>query len=100
MNVLSLNRETVICEASEKPLIKLLKELGFTVFDIPFRSVFEFGGSLHCATWDVRRRGVCEDYFPKQPAGKGNINPACNPPDRPHTGQSHGPSSRTDPPKH
>jgi glycine amidinotransferase len=41
----------------------LLSKLGFEVFTIPFRNVFEFGGSLHCATWDVRRAGQCEEYF-------------------------------------
>jgi len=63
MNVLSLGPGKVVCEEREKPLIRLLRELGFEVIDIPFRDVFEFGGSLHCATWDIRRRGSCEDYF-------------------------------------
>ena len=64
MNVLSLGPNKVICEAREAPLIQLLKELNFEVIELPFRDVFEFGGSLHCATWDIRRSGSCEDYFP------------------------------------
>jgi glycine amidinotransferase len=64
MNLLSLSPTTVVVEAGEKPLIRMMKGLGFHVIDLPFRDVFEFGGSLHCATWDVRRRGACESYFP------------------------------------
>jgi glycine amidinotransferase len=65
MNVLSLSPTTVICEAREAPLHELLDRLGFRVLTLPFRRVFEFGGSFHCATWDVRRQGTCEDYFPR-----------------------------------
>ncbi len=64
MNVLSISPHKVICEAQETPLQELLHKLGFDVYPIPFRNVFEFGGSLHCATWDIRRKGTCEDYFP------------------------------------
>ncbi|MBP0019671.1 MAG: glycine amidinotransferase [Cyanobacteria bacterium SBLK] len=64
MNVLSISPEKVIIEEREKPLQALLEKHGFEVFTIPFRNVFEFGGSLHCATWDIRRKGDCEDYFP------------------------------------
>ncbi len=63
MNVLSISPTKVVCEEQEKPLQELLCRLGFEVFTIPFRNVFEFGGSLHCATWDVRRTGTCEEYF-------------------------------------
>ncbi len=63
MNVLSISPTTVVCEDQEKPLQDLLSGLGFDVCSIPFRNVFEFGGSLHCATWDVRRTGKCEEYF-------------------------------------
>jgi len=64
MNVLSISPTKVICEEREGPLHDLLGKLGFEVFPIPFRNVFEFGGSLHCATWDIRRDGHLEDYFP------------------------------------
>lgn len=65
MNVLSISPTKVICEEQEKPLQDLLYGLGFDVFPVPFRNVFEYGGSLHCATWDIRRDGGMEDYFPK-----------------------------------
>lgn len=64
MNVLSLSPEKVVCEAGEKPLQELLDKLGFEVLTVPFRDVYEFGGSLHCATWDIRRDGSCDDHFP------------------------------------
>lgn len=64
MNVLSISPTKVICEAQEKPLQDMLAGLGFEVFPVPFRNVFEYGGSLHCATWDVRRDGDRQDYFP------------------------------------
>ncbi|WP_349017322.1 glycine amidinotransferase [Streptomyces solicavernae] len=64
MNVLSISPTKIICEAQEKPLQDLLHDLGFEVFPVPFRNVFEYGGSLHCATWDIRRDGGPEDYFP------------------------------------
>lgn len=64
MNVLSISPDKVICEEREKPLQELLCSLGFEVFTVPFRNVFEYGGSLHCATWDVRRDGSWADYFP------------------------------------
>ncbi|MEE1782952.1 glycine amidinotransferase [Streptomyces sp. SP17BM10] len=64
MNVLSLSPTTVVCEEQEKPLQDLLDKLDFEVLTVPFRNVFEYGGSLHCATWDIHREGVREDYFP------------------------------------
>jgi glycine amidinotransferase len=66
MNLLSLSPQTVVCESSEHALHDLLDSLGFEVLVVPFRHVYEFGGSLHCATWDVRRIGKHLDYFPKQ----------------------------------
>lgn len=64
MNVLSLSPTTVVCEEREAPLHDLLSSMGFEVLTVPFRNVFEFGGSLHCATWDIRREGSCGDHFP------------------------------------
>lgn len=64
MNLLSVSPDTVICEETEEETQGLLRGLGFEVLTVPFRNVYEFGGSLHCATWDVRRTGGCEDYFP------------------------------------
>lgn len=66
MNMLSLSPTKVIIEENEKPLRHLLEDNGFDVIDIPFRHVYEFGGALHCTTWDIRRNDSCKDYFPNQ----------------------------------
>ena len=63
MNILSISPSTVICEENEGPLHDLLDKHGFEVITVPFRNVYEFGGSLHCATWDVNRSGDKRSYF-------------------------------------
>lgn len=62
MNILMLNEEEVIVEENEKPLIDLLTSHGFKPIPIPFRNFYPFGGSVHCATSDVRRRGSLQSY--------------------------------------
>ncbi|CAM2712407.1 unnamed protein product [Rotaria socialis] len=67
MNLLSLNDHCVIIEECEVPLYKLLHdEHGFDVITCPFRVINEFGGGIHCATWDIHRQDACVDYFPNQ----------------------------------
>ncbi len=69
MNVLVLDHKTVCVESSEVHQMEQLDKLGFEVIPVPFRDAYGFGGGLHCATADVFREGVCEDYFPKQVEG-------------------------------
>ena len=69
MNVLVVNHQTVIVEASEVHQMDQLDKLQFEVIPMPFRDAYPFGGGLHCATADVFREGTCEDYFPKQVPG-------------------------------
>ncbi|MBF6047942.1 serine/threonine protein kinase [Streptomyces sp. NRRL B-1677] len=66
MNVLVLAPGTVCVEASETAQMEQLDRLGFEVVPVPFWDVAPFGGGLHCATLDVHREGVLEDYFPKR----------------------------------
>lgn len=63
MNVLSLDEKRVIVEAHETTLIDALKGWGFDPIPCPFRNFYSFGGSIHCATLDVRRRGTLQSYF-------------------------------------
>lgn len=63
MNLLSLDPETVVVEGQERPLIELLKSWGFRCLPIPFRHVYSLGGSFHCVTVDVRRRGGPDQYL-------------------------------------
>lgn len=65
MNVFNLDERTVIVEEREAPMIALLESLGFRVIGLPFTSVYSFGGSFHCCTLDIRRRGSLRSYFPR-----------------------------------
>jgi hypothetical protein len=69
MNVLVLDPKTICVEASEVHQQEQLDKLGFEIVPVPFRDAYPFGGALHCATTDVYREGICEDYFPKQVEG-------------------------------
>lgn len=64
MNVFSIDENTVIVEESEEPFIRQLESLGMKVIPCPFKDVYKFGGSFHCCTLDVRRKGVLQSYFP------------------------------------
>lgn len=63
MNVLSLDEKRVLIEKGEETLIRDLKRWGFEPIPCSFRSFYSFGGSFHCATLDVRRRGGLQSYF-------------------------------------
>ncbi|EKX53778.1 hypothetical protein GUITHDRAFT_100748 [Guillardia theta CCMP2712] len=63
MNVLSLSEKVIFCEETEKEMMNLFNDYGFDTIPVPFRNVFEFGGSFHCVTTDIRRRGKKQSYF-------------------------------------
>ncbi|HSR68624.1 MAG TPA: amidinotransferase [Acidobacteriota bacterium] len=63
MNVLMLDQERVIVERSDEPMIKALTDWGFKPVLCNFRDFNSFGGSFHCATLDVRRRGELQSYL-------------------------------------
>lgn len=63
MNVLMLDPKRVVVEERQRPLIEALGEWGFEPVPCRFESYYAFGGSFHCATLDVRRRGALESYF-------------------------------------
>ena len=63
MNLLNLDEERIIVEASEEPTIKQLRDWGFKPIPCDFRRLYRYGGSFHCATVDVRRRGALQSYF-------------------------------------
>lgn len=64
MNILSLDDHTVVVDEHETPFINQLTKLGYDVLTCAFDAVFKFGGSFHCCSLDVRRRGKLESYFP------------------------------------
>ncbi|HEY0570882.1 MAG TPA: amidinotransferase, partial [Enterovirga sp.] len=63
INVLMLDEKKVVVDASQPTLIKALKDWGFDPLPCPFLSYGPFGGSFHCATLDIRRRGPLQSYF-------------------------------------
>ncbi len=63
MNVLMLDEKRVICEKSQVPTTRALKEWGFEPIPCDFLHLNPFGGAFHCLTLDVRRRGTLESYF-------------------------------------
>lgn len=63
MNVLMLDTERVIVEASQTRMIDALRDWGFRPIPVPFLNFAPFGGSFHCATLDVRRTGHLQSYF-------------------------------------
>lgn len=63
MNVLSVDEHTVVVERHEEPLIEALTAWGFRCIPLDFRHVYSFGGSFHCVTLDVRRRGGIGRYL-------------------------------------
>lgn len=63
MNLLMLDEHRVVVERRDEPMIRTLKDFGLTPIPCDFRHFNSFGGSFHCATLDVRRRGRLESYF-------------------------------------
>lgn len=63
INVLMLDPRRVLVEESQPSMTRALERWGFEPIPCPFLSYGAFGGSFHCATLDVRRRGTQESYF-------------------------------------
>jgi glycine amidinotransferase len=63
LNVLMIDEKRVIVEAGQESLIKAFIDWGFEVIKCPFINFAPFGGSFHCATLDIRRRGQLQSYF-------------------------------------
>ncbi|MGD9851183.1 MAG: amidinotransferase [Nitrospirales bacterium] len=63
LNILMLDERRVIIEKEEEPFARALKDWGFEPILCPFRNNYRFGGSFHCSTVDIRRRGTLQSYF-------------------------------------
>ena len=63
MNTLMLDSKRVLVEASEEPTIRFFREIGIQPIPVDFKDHYVFGGGLHCATCDIRRRGTLSSYF-------------------------------------
>lgn len=64
MNILMLDEKRIVVERQDDPMITAVKKWGFTPILCNFRNFNSFGGSFHCATLDIRRRGNLQSYFP------------------------------------
>jgi glycine amidinotransferase len=62
-NVLMLDEKRVVVEEQESALADAFRRWGFTPLLCPFRHFQSLGGSFHCATLDVRRRGSLQRYI-------------------------------------
>ncbi len=63
LNVLMLDEKRVIVEKSQTDMQRALRDWGFQPIPCDFLYYQPFGGSFHCATLDVRRRGELQSYF-------------------------------------
>jgi glycine amidinotransferase len=63
MNILMLDEKRVFVDPHHKRTMKAMKDWGLEPIPCPFLHYAAFGGSFHCATLDVRRRGGLESYF-------------------------------------
>jgi glycine amidinotransferase len=63
MNLLVIDENRVVVEEQDDDMASLIASLGFKPIRCPFRHVHSIGGSFHCATLDVRRRGELRSYL-------------------------------------
>ncbi|GLZ00513.1 amidinotransferase [Actinoplanes sp. NBRC 103695] len=63
MNILMVDETHMVVEAQDIPMRRLAESWGITPIPCPFRNFNSFGGSFHCATTDVRRRGELRSYI-------------------------------------
>jgi len=60
--ILMLDEERVVVEKTQGAMIRALEDWGFRPIPCSFMNFAPFGGSFHCATLDVRRRGELQSY--------------------------------------
>ncbi|MFH9610750.1 amidinotransferase [Streptomyces sp. NPDC017448] len=63
MNVLMIDEKRVIAERHHVTMLRALERWGFEPIPCDLLHYAPFGGSFHCATLDIRRRGGLESYF-------------------------------------
>ncbi|MFE5737905.1 amidinotransferase [Streptomyces celluloflavus] len=64
MNILMIDDKRVIAERHHTEMLRALERWGFEPIPCDLLHYAPFGGSFHCATLDIRRRGTLESYFP------------------------------------
>lgn len=62
LNILSVDPNTVICDAAQEPLMRELEKYKIDCVPVKFRHAMTLAGGIHCTTLDLRRRGTLESY--------------------------------------
>ncbi|AQT70712.1 MULTISPECIES: amidinotransferase [Streptomyces] len=62
MNVLAIGEGRVIADRHHTGMLRALERWGFEPVPCDLLHYAPFGGSFHCATLDIRRRGTLESY--------------------------------------
>ncbi|MEU1377392.1 amidinotransferase [Streptomyces triculaminicus] len=63
MNVLMVDESRVVVERHHTGMLRALENWGFEPIPCGLLHYAPFGGSFHCATLDIRRRGTLQSYF-------------------------------------
>lgn len=63
MNILMIGENRVIADRHHTGILRALDRWGFDPIPCDLLHYAPFGGSFHCATLDIRRRGGLESYF-------------------------------------
>lgn len=63
MNVIMLDEKRVMCAKTETRTLKMFEKLGIETVPVDIRHAWSLGGSFHCWTTDVRRRGELKSYL-------------------------------------
>jgi len=63
LNVLTVDEKRVIVDPHHTRTMRAFESWGFEPIPCAFLHYAGFGGAFHCATLDVRRRGMLESYF-------------------------------------
>ena len=63
LNLVSLDENTVVVNASQPTTIKFLEKLGYEVVPVMMRHQRTLGGGPHCCTSELEREYVLDWYF-------------------------------------
>ena len=74
INCLVVDEKNIILLGEHEKVQRELESYGITTHSVPFRTRTFWDSGMHCLTLDIRRRGVCKNYFPEKTDEKFLIN--------------------------